>query len=164
MNNPIYEISSDYPSLNSDYPYLVSIAVLLPQVLIGPFAGVLTDNFDRVTLLSIGCILWSSTNFFAANIHDFNWFCSMRVMFGIISACCYSPSVSLIRDYFPKEKRGLANSIFSSYFYLGACISSLSTLLVKDYGWRATYDIISFFGVTLGFTCLLVLYEPRRTN
>ena len=130
--------------------------------MISPFAGSLTDRFDRVTLLSIGCILWSSTNFIAANSDNFELFCWMRVLFGIISACCYAPSVSLIRDYFPYEKRSLANSIFSSYFYIGAAISSLSTFLIKDYGWRTTYDIISIFGVSVGVTCLAVLYEPRR--
>jgi MFS family permease len=86
----------------------------------------------------------------------------MRVLFGIISSCCYAPSVSLIRDYFPYEKRALANSIFSSYFYLGSAISSLSTLLIKNFGWRTTYDIISIFGVSVGFICFAVLYEPRR--
>jgi len=56
----------------------------------------------------------------------------------------------------------MANSIFSSYFYIGSAISSLSTFLVKDYGWRTTYDIISLFGVSVGVTSLAVLYEPRK--
>jgi len=56
----------------------------------------------------------------------------------------------------------MANSIFSSYFYIGAAITSLSTFLVKDYGWRTTYDIISLFGVSVGVTSLAVLYEPRK--
>lgn len=57
---------------------------------------------------------------------------------------------TMTRDYFPKERRGTANSILYSANYFGTALSSMGILLISNLGWRATYGVMGAFGVGIG--------------
>ena len=86
----------------------------------------------------------------------------MRVLFGVFSAACNPPALGLIRDYFPPNSRTLANSFFLTSDYLGCCFSSLSIILIKNFGWREDYEITGIFGILIGLAVLFYLKEPER--
>ena len=144
------------------YPLLSGIAFLLPQCICGVYMGVITDKVNRVRLLGIACILWSSTTLVDFVVDDFYIFTAMRVMLGIFSAAAIPPALSLIRDYFPPNYRSQANSIFAFSDFLGAGISSLSLIFIAEYGWREDYGLTGLVGVLSGILCLTVLQEPER--
>ena len=75
---------------------------------------------------------------------------------------CNPAAFSLIRDYFPPEYRSTANSIFSSGIYVGQAVSSLSIILIDNYGWRENYMITGLYGAVVALLAALILREPSR--
>jgi MFS family permease len=48
----------------------------------------------------------------------------------------FNPSAySVIADLFPPADRGTANSIFNMGIYFGGALSSLSALMILEFGW-----------------------------
>lgn len=45
--------------------------------------------------------------------------------------------------------------------YIGSALSSLSVVLIKNYGWRLTYSILSLCCLLCGFICLLLVKEKK---
>lgn len=124
--------------------------------------GTVADKVNRVTLLGIGCVLWSSTTFISGQVDSFWVFVCARVLLGVFSASCQAPALSLIRDFFPPKRRSIVNSIYSSSTYFGACLSSLSVIFIKNYGWREDYAITGGIGIFLGVFLLFTVQEPER--
>jgi MFS family permease len=155
--DPKYEITAAYSELNAYYPILSGLAVLLPQMAFGIPMGTVADKVNRVTLLGIGCVLWSSTTLISGEVDSFWVFVGARVFLGVFTASCQAPALSLIRDYFPPNKRSTVNSIYSASTYLGAGLSSLSVIFIKNYGWREDYDITGGIGILLGFILLFTV-------
>lgn len=161
-NNPMFELRYAYPDLAANYRFLSGLAVLLPSAVVGIFMGAITDTTNRVRLLGVASILWSLSTFTSGEVDSFEVFSSMRLCLGIFTAACIPPAVSLIRDYFPPAYRSQANSIFLASNYIGCCISSLSILFIKNYGWREDYEITGIFGILAGVAVLINLQEPVR--
>ena len=150
-------MSYAYPEMAANYRFLSGLAVLLPTAILGIFMGNITDNTNRVRLVGCASILWSMTTFAAGYVDSFEVFSLMRVLLGVFTAACIPPAVSLIRDYFPPNYRSQANSIFLASDYVGCCISSLSILFIKNYGWREDYEITGLFGIIAGVATLAYL-------
>lgn len=119
--------------------------------------GLITDNTNRVRLLGIACILWSTTTLVSGEVDNFSVFVGMRVLLGVFSAAANPPAFSLIRDYFPPNYRSTANSVYAFSLYGGVCLASLSILFIKQFGWREDYDLIGAFGILFGILCLTFL-------
>ena len=124
--------------------------------------GVITDNTNRVKLLGIAGILWSTTTLVAGEGDNFTVFVTMRVLLGVFSAAANPPAYSLIRDYFPPNYRSTANSVYAFSQYGGVGLASLSILFIKRFGWREDYDLTGVFGIAFGILCLTLLKEPER--
>lgn len=75
---------------------------------------------------------------------------------------CNPLAYSLIRDYFPPNRRSTANSIYSSGIYVGNAIASLNIILIQNYGWRDGYMFVGEIGVALALISALILAEPVR--
>ena len=161
-NNPVFEISNAYPAIVENYGWLSGLAIYAPTAIIGIFMGQITDNTNRVKLLGTACILWSLTTYGSGAIDSFEAFCLLRVLLGIFSAACNPPALGLIRDYFPPQSRTFANSLYLASDYLGCCFSSLSIILIKNYGWREDYEITGLIGILSGIAALIYLEEPMR--
>jgi hypothetical protein len=52
--------------------------------------------------------------------------------------------------------------VFLFGIYLGCSLSSVSVLLIKEFGWRADYEITAFFGAVVGILTLVFLEDPER--
>jgi sugar phosphate permease len=84
------------------------------------------------------------------------------VSFGVFTSSCNPPALSLLRDYFPKNFRSTANSVFLFGVYVGGSLSSLSVLFIKEYGWRNDFEITGFVGIVTALILLAFLEEPVR--
>ena len=82
------------------------LAYLGPMAVMSVVSGLFVDKVNRVYLLGGCCILWSFTSLVgAADIDNFTLFVFMRISFGFLSSMLNPASLSLIRDYFPENKR-----------------------------------------------------------
>ena len=86
----------------------------------------------------------------------------MRILLGLFEACIGPPAYSLITDFFPPEKRTLANSVYSFGIYIGAALSNITIIIIEAIGWRMTYFCIGCFGVCIGVIGMLVIRDPER--
>jgi MFS family permease len=86
----------------------------------------------------------------------------MRILLGIFQAFMNPTAYSIIADYFPPERRTMANSIFNLSIYFGGALASLSTVLMSAAGWRFTYILISFICLGLSVLGVFMIYNPER--
>ena len=136
------------------YTVFFAIAVL--------FVGILADNISRKLLLTLAAIAWSLTSIGTSFAQTFWQLCLMRVLLGLFEACIGPPAYSLITDYFPPEKRTLANSVYSFGIYIGAALSNITILIIESIGWRETYFGVGCFGIFVGLLGLIIIKEPER--
>ena len=72
-------------------------------------------------------------------------------------------TLSLIADYFPKEKRPLAMAINQSTVFIGLFFGFLVAGVIGErYGWRAAFFVAGLPGLLLGLLMLFTVREPVR--
>ena len=83
-------------------------------------------------------------------------------MFGVFGSAANAPAYSLTREFFPPNYITTANSILALSVYFGGCISSLSIIFIRNFGWREDYNLTGLIGIVLGIACLTYIQEPKR--
>ena len=123
----------------------------------------LADRWNRVSIVSISLALWSgftALSGFAANATQL---ALARVGVGIGEAGCSPPAHSLISDYFPKEKRASALSIYSLGIPFGQMFAFLAGgWVLENLGWRNAFFVVGIPGVLLAIIMKLTVKEPIR--
>ena len=84
-----------------------------------------------------------------------------RFCHGAVSSSINPLAFSLVADYFPPEKRTLANSILGGANFVGIALSSMTILLIKQVGWRASYIAMGGMGLIAG-SLMMLLKHPVR--
>jgi MFS family permease len=161
--DPFYEIRYAIPDFSlKKYSYLAGATFTVFFATAVLFTGVLADNMSRKVLLCVAAILWSLTSIGTAFCKTYWQLCLMRIFLGLFEACIGPPAYSLITDFFPPEKRTLANSVYSFGIYIGASLSNLTIIIIEAIGWRMTYFIIGCFGIVIGLIGIVSIVEPQR--
>src|SRR3546814_17562188 len=75
--------------------------------------GRLSDNWNRVKLLSIGLTLWSAMTAFSGLAYNQLTLTFARMGVGVGEATASPTAYSLISDYFPKRQKATALAIYS---------------------------------------------------
>lgn len=162
-NDPKTEIATEYGEYwEKYYGYLAGLAFTMTFSICGIFGGVLSDMFNRKLIIIICSIGWSACTLLSGWIDNFWAFLVMRVLLGIFQAFMNPASYSIIADYFPPEKRTLANSIFNAAIYFGGAMASLSQIMISYKGWRFTYILIAFIGMGCSVLGVFTIYNPTR--
>lgn len=160
--NPIFEISASYPELATWYGLLAGLVYTLPYASFGLIAGKISDQVNRKWYLGIVIILASLTMGISGFVNSFAVLAIMRVFHGMFNSASNPLSFSLITDYFPPDKRATANSIIQAGNYIGVGVSSLSILLISQFGWRVCYGVMGGAGILFGLATMLLVKEPER--
>jgi len=162
-NDPKYDIRVAIPGFTyTRYSLVTGIYYSLTYGLTALFAGMLSDRFNRKTLLVIMGFLWNFTSYGNMLAYDFQMLAIMRMLFGFFSAFSTPICYSLIADYFPPQKRTFANACFTAASFLGIALSAASNILVDKIGWRFTYGICGTYGLISVLLVLLFVQEPER--
>jgi MFS family permease len=157
-----YEISSAYPELKNWYGLLAGLIYTIPYSLFGLVVGKLSDNANRKLWLGIAVIAASVTMGISGFVNSFFVLAIMRVFHGMFNSATNPLSFSLVSDYFPPDKRATANSIIQAGNYIGVGVSSLSILLISQFGWRTCYGVMAALGALFGLGTILFVKEPER--
>lgn len=149
------------PNFGTDkYSYLAGATFTVFFATAVLFTGILADNMSRKLLLCLAAIMWSCTSIGTSFCKTYWQLCVMRILLGLFEACIGPPAYSLITDFFPPEKRTLANSMYSFGIYIGVALSNLTIIIIESIGWRATYLFVGCFGILVGLIGLIVILEP----
>jgi MFS family permease len=122
----------------------------------------LADRSHRFRLVGMACLAWSLFTAMCGFTHNFIQIFLCRMGVGIGESGGTAPSLSLISDMFPRERRAQANGIFMLGTPLGVlCASLLVGWLAPNLGWRACFYVTGAIGLILA-PLVLILREPKR--
>jgi MFS family permease len=161
-DNSHYEIDKEFPQFNDYYGFVSGPLFLLPMAISGIFMGILIDRYNRKCLLVFFSLVWSSATFFTGYLKSFPALFVMRFLLGVAESVCNPAAYSLIREYFPPSHRATANAIYSSGIYVGTAISSISIIIINEFGWRGSFMFTGILGAIFGTLGAIILREPER--
>ena len=129
----------------------------------GVVVGYFADRTNRKNILFIGCTLWSLFTIASGFAKNFPQMAMARVGVGIGEAAGAPPSYSIISDYFPAKKRGIALALFSLGAPAGIALGAgFGAKIHELLGWREAFIYIGLAGVLAGVFMFLVVKEPKK--
>lgn len=121
----------------------------LMQILL--ISGWLVERFNVCWILAGGFFLWSGATAVTGAARAFATLFALRLLLGIGESIAYPSYSRLLANYFPEERRGIANALIDAGTKLGPALGTLlGGWLMIAYGWR-------IFFVALGAGSLLWL-------
>jgi MFS family permease len=158
---------------------LLGPAFVLFFITLGIPIGWLADRISRRAILAVGITFWCFMTALGSIANSFLPLFATRLGVGIGESTVVPSSMSLISDYFPRERRSRAISVFMTGTFLGAGSSFLFfgplvhhvealppmtlPLLGTLQSWRLCFLIIGIPGVLLT-ALMLTVREPARLD
>ena len=140
---------------------LLSAFVLVNGLITVP-AGYLADRWNRTRTIGHTVVGWSGVTALTAAAPNFASLVGIRAALGFGQAITEPSCASLLADYYPAEKRGLAFSIQQVLLFVGFGLGvGLGGLVGAALGWRWAFLIVGTQGVLIAFA-VYRLREPRR--
>ena len=152
-------------SLTNSQAGLLATAFLVTYFLTSPIFGALGDRLSRTRLMSVGVVAWSVATAATGFMRNFAQLLTARSCVGVGEAAYATISPALLTDYFPREKRGRAFSIFYVAIPVGAAAGYLlGGFIEAALGWRAAFYIVGLPGVAMGLLALTAADPPRGST
>ena len=132
MSLLIGPIKRDLMISDTQISLLHGFAFAIFYTILGIPLGRLADRKNRTIIISVGIFLWSFMTALCGLARSFWSLFMTRIGVGVGEATLSPAAYSMISDYFPKEKRGLAISLYSMGVFFGAGMAYiLGGLVVK---------------------------------
>jgi MFS family permease len=169
------DIKRDLGLTDGDLGFLGGAAFAVFYALFGVPLGRLADRWNRVRLLTIGLLVWSTMTALSGFARNFVTLSLARMGVGVGEATASPTAYSLISDYFPAHQRATALAIYSSGLYIGGGVSLLIGANISKWwdaaypgggiaglvGWQAAFVAVGLPGVLLALW-VATLREPVR--
>ena len=170
-------IKADLELDDAQIGFLYGTAFAVFYALFGIPLGRLADSWYRGRLMAIGLALWSSMTALSGFAQNFGMLAAARIGVGIGEASASPAAYSMIADYFPKERRATALSIYSSGLYIGGGLSlPIGGFVISQWArwypdpssaplglapWQAAFLAVGLPGLLLALW-IFTLREPMR--
>lgn len=123
------------------------------------------DRGDRPWILTASLAVWSGFTVLAGFAQNFITLAISRAGVGVGEAGCTPTAHSLLSDYFPKESRARAMSIYAMGISIGSLLGmGLGGIIAANWGWRTAFLVAGAPGLVLAVVAGLTLLEPRRAS
>src|SRR5437764_5157186 len=154
-------IQREFALTDSQVGLLGSAFLLVYAVATIPF-GIWADRGVRKTVVGIGVTIWSLATLFTGLARSYAQLFLARSVLGIGEASYYPAGTALLGDYFKKEGRGRAMSIWAAGTAVGIAVGFAGGGIVASrLGWRAAFYMTAVPGLI--FAALAFgLREPLR--
>jgi MFS family permease len=156
---------------------LTGAAFTIFYALLGFPIARLADRTNRRNIMATGVALWSMFTTLCATAQTYARLFLFRIGVGIGEASLGGPSVSLLSDYFPRERRARALSIYSLGIYIGAGSGYLIGALIVGvlaenakwtvpvigaiHPWQSVFLAVGLPGMLIA-ALLFTIREPQR--
>ena len=156
-------IRKEFELTDTQLGYLASLPFALFYAGLGIPIAAIADRTVRRNVLAACCALWSLATAACGMAFNFASLFVGRGLTAVGEAGGTPPSHSLISDYFPREDRATALSIYA----LGVPIGTMMGNLLGGwgnhfFGWRSTFLLIGLPGILVGTLVWLTVREPPR--
>jgi len=158
---------------------LQGLAFGIFYTLMGLPLGRLADTRSRRNVIAAGVVLWSFFTSLCSVARSFGSLFMTRMGVGVGEASLSPSAYSLLADYFPKERLGVAISVFYMGVFLGSSLSLLVTGSVMDAlahtpvvtvpllgamaAWRITFLVVGLPGLLFALL-VYTIREPLRKD
>jgi len=140
--------------LGSAFTLIYALAAL-------PF-GMWADRGVRKTVIGTGVAIWSMATLLTGLSTTYVQLFVTRAVLGIGEASYFPAGTSLLGDYFPRQERGRANSIWIAGTAIGIAVGFAGGgLIAAAYGWRAAFFVTAAPGLLFAILAFR-LREPLR--
>jgi len=124
--------------------------------------GVWADRSIRKNIVALCVGIWSVATVLAGLTRNFFQLVSVRAVLGIGEAGYAPASLSLLGDFFSREKRGRILSYWSAGTLLGAAFGfTVGGFIADALGWRYAFFVVGIPGLIAAFLAWRML-EPKR--
>jgi predicted MFS family arabinose efflux permease len=121
------------------------------------------DRTNRVRLIAIACAVWSLFTALSGLATNFFQMALARIGVATGEAGGVAPSYSVISDYFPPSRRGLAIGLFTIGAPLGLMAGTFLGAWIADaLSWRWAFILLGLPGLLLAVGLVLIVKEPKR--
>lgn len=123
------------------------------------------DRSSRITIICVGCLVWSLFTGLSGAATGPWTLALARVGVGVGEAAFVAPAYSLLSDYFPPEKRGLAFAALGLAVYFGQITGyAAGPAIAEAYNWRMAFYVMAVPGVIMAGVAWLIVKEPVRAQ
>ena len=148
---------------DTQFGLLTGLAFALFYAAMGLPAAMIADRWNRIRVVGIACLVWSAFTAACGMVTSFTQLAVMRFGVGTGEAGGTAPSVSVIADYFPPERRAFAIALFTCNgpfgVFIGAAVGSWAA---AEFGWRGAFVAIGAVGIVVAPLLMLLVKEPAR--
>ncbi|TDL72435.1 MFS transporter [Rhodococcus qingshengii] len=161
INVAIIPMGDEFNLSTSQTGLLISI-FFVSYSLMQPLGGWMTDKFGARVMITVALFSWSLFTLATGFAWSFVSLLLVRFLFGLGEGPFYPASMSTIRDNFPLNERGRANSFFLSAQNVGGILgTALAASLVVAFGWRGMFTIAGIMGILVSFAFWFIL-KPQE--
>jgi MFS family permease len=148
---------------DSQVGLMAGFAFVVLYATLGVPIAYLADRGSRRRIMTWALALWSAFTAVCGFTHNFIQFCLARVGVGIGEAGGVAPAYSMISDYFPKEQRARALSVYSLGIPIGSALGILAGgLIAQKINWRAAFMIVGCVGIVVAPIFRATVKDPKR--
>ncbi|HWQ34134.1 MAG TPA: MFS transporter [Blastocatellia bacterium] len=174
LNLLVSPIRRDLGISDTQMSLLMGFSFALFYTFCGIPLGWLADRFSRRSLVAVGFVFWSMMTAGCGLARNFWQMLWLRMGVGVGEAALSPAAYSLIADYFPREKRATAISVYSMGIYIGSGMAFLLGGLVvrlasAQEAWRLPligqtrpWQVIFFIVGLPGALLALLMYTVRE--
>jgi len=138
-------------------------ALALVYACLGVPVARLGDRTRRLTIMTVGIVLWSVVCSLTAIVHQFWALALVRAGVGVGEAGFSAIAISVIVDYARDDERARAVSNFSLALGIASLLSNLVGGWINQlYGWRPIFLIAGLPGILLAVLMAATVQEPPR--
>jgi len=121
------------------------------------------DTHNRVKLIAAAVSVWSIFLMLSGLARNFLHLMICRIAVGIGEAGVQPPSVSLVSDFYPPQRRGFAIGLLALGVPVGTLMGAVGGgYLTEVLSWRAAFLIIGAPGIVLALLVWAMLRDPPR--
>ena len=163
MNVLAEPLRIEFDLTDTELGVMNGLAFAVLNVALGLVVARMAERKRRLTLISIGTVLWSFATAACGLANNFAQLVLARVGVGVGEAVGLPSTHSVISDYFPREKRATAMSVLFLAPPLGILMGAGGgALIAQHYGWRVALLSAAAPGLILALLLTLFISEPKR--
>lgn len=156
-------IKEDLALSDTQLGLLTGLAFAIFYVTVGLPIARLADRYNRKNIITISLAIWSAMTALSGLAANYTQLLLARIGVGVGEAGGSPPAHSIISDYFPKEKRATALSIYSMGIYIGILFGYLCGGWLDEYfGWRIALMVVGIPGILYSIIFFFSVKEPPR--
>lgn len=177
LNVFVGPIRSEFQISDAQFGLLQGLGFAIFYTLMGLPLGRVVDHANRRNLIVAGIIVWSFFTAVCAVAPNYNWLFIGRVGVGIGEATLGPAAFSILADYFPRQRLGLAANLFYVGNLAGASLALIIggavreavagtigvPLLGEIAGWRFVFLLLGVPGMVFAMLVFTVR-EPVRSS